>query len=65
MPDSPDYMLIHEVADLVRIPVATLYQWRVTGDGPSARKLGRRLVYRRDEVVAWVESKVSTSNSAA
>lgn len=50
-------MLIEEVADLIRTPKATLYAWRATDTGPPAHKVGKRLLYRRDEVIAWVEAQ--------
>lgn len=51
-----EYLNIDEVADLIRTPKATLYRWRHMGSGPPAHRVGRRLLYRRDEVIAWVEA---------
>lgn len=57
--DVAEYLLADEVADLIRTPKATLYRWRHSGEGPRARKVGKRLLYRRDEVLAWVERQAS------
>ena len=46
-----------EIADRLRIPLQTLYRWRVDGRGPKAFKLGRHLRYRLADVDAWVESQ--------
>lgn len=41
----------------------TLERWRVEGRGPSFRKLGRRVVYSRDDLLAWAEQQRRTSTS--
>jgi excisionase family DNA binding protein len=53
----PEYMTIGEAADLLRRPVQTLYAWRHRGVGPPARKLGRSLLYRRADVIAWIDAQ--------
>lgn len=45
---------IEEVADFLRIPVATLYRWRTMGTGPSAFRVGRHLRYNPDTVRSWL-----------
>lgn len=52
--DPPDYLVTTEAAQMLRTPVATLYAWRQRGGGPPARKVGKRLLYRRDELIAWI-----------
>lgn len=54
---APEYLTLPETAKLVRAPEATLYGWRHRNYGPPARRVGRRLLYRRDEVIAWVEGQ--------
>jgi predicted DNA-binding transcriptional regulator AlpA len=39
------------------VPVATLYRWRTTGDGPPALKIGRHLRYRPRDVERWLDQK--------
>lgn len=58
-PGPPEYLLASEAAEMLRCPVKTLYEWRLRGEGPPARKVGRRLLYRRDELIAWIEGKVA------
>lgn len=36
------------------IAAATLRYWRHAGIGPASFKLGRRVVYRREEVERWI-----------
>ena len=46
-----------EVAELTGPPVNTLRFWRHKGTGPRSIKLGRRVVYRECDVVAWIEEQ--------
>jgi excisionase family DNA binding protein len=55
--DTPEYLLVDEAADLLRCPVATLYAWRHRNLGPPAKRVGKRLLYRRDDVINWIESQ--------
>ena len=61
MPDhpaghEPELLTITEAADLLRAPVATLRYWRHLRIGPHSFRLGRRVLYRRDDLHAWVEA---------
>jgi excisionase family DNA binding protein len=62
MPDSaaeqyPDLLTISEAAALLRAPVATLRYWRHMGTGPCSFRLGRRVLYRREDLHAWVDAQ--------
>lgn len=39
-----------EVAEMLRIPLTTLYAWRTRGKGPRAVKVGRHLRYRLSDL---------------
>jgi len=39
------FLTANEVAAILRVPVATLHQWRYLGTGPKAYRPGRRLLY--------------------
>jgi len=43
-----------EVAQRLRIPVATLRHWRATYYGPRGFKVGRRVLFTESEVNRWV-----------
>lgn len=45
-----------EVAEALRIPEATIRYWRHTGTGPKSVKFGRRVMYRREDVEAYVDA---------
>jgi excisionase family DNA binding protein len=48
-----------DVADYLTVPLATLYQWRYLGTGPTAYRVGRHLRYDPAAVQAWLKQHVS------
>ncbi|ADB74182.1 helix-turn-helix transcriptional regulator [Geodermatophilus obscurus] len=50
-------LTIAEAAELLRAPVATLRYWRHLGTGPHSFRLGRRVVYRRDDLQSWIDAR--------
>jgi len=48
-------LTIEDVAAMLRMPVASLRYWRVLGTGPRGFIIGRRLRYRLDDVLAWID----------
>ena len=54
-PHANDELLtLPEVADLVRVPVATLRYWRHLGCGPRSFKVGRHVRYWRADLILWL-----------
>jgi predicted DNA-binding transcriptional regulator AlpA len=49
-----DLLLLPEAAALCRLSVSTLRWLRHRGEGPSGFKMGRRLMFRRTAVEAWI-----------
>lgn len=49
-----DLLTVDEAAELLRTPIGTLRYWRHLGVGPRGFRLGRRVVYRRDDLEQWV-----------
>ena len=49
-----ELLTIGEVADIVRVPIATLRYWRHLGTGPRSFRIGRGVRYWRSEVSAWL-----------
>jgi hypothetical protein len=45
------------------LSIRTLEKWRVTGEGPPYVKMGRRVLYRLEDLVAWINSRRRTSTS--
>ena len=52
-----ELLTIAEAAELLRAPVATLRYWRHQGTGPRSFRLGRRVLYRRDDLHAWIDAQ--------
>jgi predicted DNA-binding transcriptional regulator AlpA len=52
--DAP-LMSTADLADYIQKPIATIYAWRVRGEGPSAIRVGRDLRYRRSDVEQWLQ----------
>ncbi|MFC5286860.1 helix-turn-helix transcriptional regulator [Actinokineospora guangxiensis] len=46
---------VDEVATYLRVPVATIYQWRTRGYGPAGCRVGRHLRFRAGDVLRWVD----------
>lgn len=51
-------MTIKELAVETRTPEATYRYWRHCGDrGPRSFKIGRRVMYRREDVEKWLAAQ--------
>jgi excisionase family DNA binding protein len=48
------YMTTEEVADLCRTSSETVRYWRQVGKGPTSFKVGRRVLYARRDVEAFL-----------
>ena len=57
-PHAKDALLtVAEVADVLRVPIATLRYWRHLGTGPRSFRVGRGVRYWRNEVTSWLQSQ--------
>jgi excisionase family DNA binding protein len=54
---EPELLTIAEAAEVLRTPVATLRYWRHRNTGPRSFRLGRRVLYRRDDLHAWIDAQ--------
>jgi excisionase family DNA binding protein len=54
-----------ETAELLRVPVRTLYVWRGAGNGPRAYRVGKHVLYRRRDVEAWLEERCVPASTGA
>jgi excisionase family DNA binding protein len=54
---EPELLTITEAAELLRAPVATLRYWRHLGTGPASFRLGRRVLYRSDDLRRWIDTQ--------
>jgi predicted DNA-binding transcriptional regulator AlpA len=68
MPNSragfpPRYLKTPEAARLLGLSGRTLERHRTYGTGPRYSKLGGRVIYRLEDLQAWVELGAKTSTS--
>jgi predicted DNA-binding transcriptional regulator AlpA len=56
-------LTLEEVADLLRIPMATLYRQRYVGDPPGSLgfRVGRHVRFRNADLEAWINHQVAAS----
>tara|TARA_E500000318_G_scaffold112056_1_gene133736 strand:+ start:2393 stop:2614 length:222 start_codon:yes stop_codon:yes gene_type:complete len=52
-----------QVANMLGLSKSTLAKMRLSGNGPAYSKLGRRVVYRPEDVDAWIASRRFRSTS--
>ncbi len=57
------YMPQTQAATFLGLSPRTLERFRVEGRGPAFLKLGRRVVYSRDDLVKWAEGQRRRSTS--
>lgn len=60
-----DILDTRAAAAYLRQPASTLAYWRGIGYGPKYFKLGRRVVYRREELDRFVERQELASSGGA
>lgn len=54
-----EFMTTEELAQLLRVPVQTVRQWRHHGTGPKGYRVGRHVRYRGSDIEAWLEERKS------
>jgi excisionase family DNA binding protein len=57
--DEP--LAAQELADYLKIPLATIYNQRQEGTGVPGLRIGKHLRFRRSDVEMWLESKNATA----
>lgn len=62
-PSVPTFIDTNQFASLTGRSKRTVEHARLAGNGPPYYKLGRRVVYRLDEVLTWVHAQQRRSTS--
>jgi predicted DNA-binding transcriptional regulator AlpA len=60
-----EYVDRSEAARVLRLAPSTLAKVRLSGNGPPCCKLGRHVVYRREDLEAWLESRIARDRTGA
>ena len=55
--NTPTLLTVTEAAVFLRTPAATLRYWRHLGVGPDSFRLGRRVMYRSEDLVRWIDEQ--------
>lgn len=55
---------VPELAEEFDVPVATIYQWQYRRTGPRSIRVGRYLRFRRSDIEAWLDSRVTDGSAA-
>ena len=53
-----------QLAELLGVPVRTLYSWRARGTGPRGIRVGRGLRFRVGDVEAWLDQHADPAEAA-
>ncbi len=56
-PGLEPLLTIDELSEYLGVPKQTIYNWRTTGNGPTATRVGRHLKYRVSAIQAWLEKQ--------
>jgi len=54
-PPATAYLTAAEAAAVLRLGPQTLARWRMRGCGPRYRRVGRNVLYTREDLRAWVD----------
>jgi excisionase family DNA binding protein len=64
MTASTEFLGPEDLADLLGVPVQTVYRWNYVGSGPPVIRVGRFVRYRRSAVDSWLESRTEPPAAA-
>lgn len=64
MPD-PQYISPEDLAQMLNVPVGTVYQWRTRGVGPAGFRVGKHVRYRREDVERWIAEQMAADPRSA
>ena len=58
------YLTTAEVGEMLRTPAETLRYWRACSTGPASFKIGRRVLYAREDVEAFIAAARAGGDAA-
>jgi excisionase family DNA binding protein len=65
MAENPSVLDADAAARYMGLSASTLAKMRLSGNSPAFLKLGRRVLYRRVDLDAWLESRIARNTSDA
>ncbi len=65
MAKREEFLTVKQLAELLQVPVSTIYRWRHLGEGPRGiRVSGRHVRYRRSGVEAFLAERADPKRVA-
>ncbi|MGH8901391.1 MAG: helix-turn-helix transcriptional regulator [Egibacteraceae bacterium] len=65
MAKGEEYLTVKQLAELLQVPVSTIYRWRHLGEGPRGIRIsGRHVRYRRSEVETFLSERMDPRPAA-
>jgi predicted DNA-binding transcriptional regulator AlpA len=58
-----EFLDVDQAAEYLKVSASNLNKRRVAGTGPRYSKLGRRVIYRRTDLDAWISANMRGSTS--
>jgi excisionase family DNA binding protein len=59
---APNWQPAGIAAEYLGVALTTLAKWRISGEGPRYARVGKRVLYRRDDLDAWMmDQRVSST----
>ncbi len=55
-------MSVRQLSELLQVSVGTIYDWRMSGQGPRCIKVGGHLRFDPDDVRAWLNERRAESS---
>lgn len=55
--ELPAFLTTEELAELLRVPLATVRDWRHRGQGPPGYRFGKHVRYSSEAVLRWAEQQ--------
>lgn len=65
MPEKSKVITAKVAAHIVGLSESTLAKLRLNGNGPTYCKLGRRVLYRPEDLDVWLQSRTTSDTSDA
>ena len=57
-------LTVEELAELLRVPVRSVYVWRRKGVGPRGIRIGKYVRYRSSDVARWLDAQAKEDRRA-
>lgn len=62
---QPLLLPVEDAAEWLGLSASYMNKLRVSGDGPAFHKIGRRVLYRRNDLEQWLNSRRFANTSQA